>query len=228
MKILECTSLTKEYISGENTVKAVDDISVSFDKGEFCAVTGPSGSGKSTLLHLLSSLEAPTAGDIIYNDVKLSNYNDNQLSILRRRRFGFVFQAYNLVQELTGYENILLPVMLDGKKPDEEYLNKIIDMLGIRDRLEHLPSALSGGQQQRIAIARALASKPSVLFADEPTGNLDGKSGREVLSLLKYAGKELGVTLILVTHDLHVAEQAERVITIEDGRIVSDTKNSEG
>ena len=228
MKILECTSLTKEYISGENTVKAVDDISVSFDKGEFCAVTGPSGSGKSTLLHLLSSLEAPTEGDIIYNDVKLSNYNDNQLSILRRRRFGFVFQAYNLVQELTGYENILLPVMLDGKKPDEEYLNKIIDMLGIRDRLEHLPSALSGGQQQRIAIARALANKPSVLFADEPTGNLDGKSGREVLSLLKYAGKELGVTLILVTHDLHVAEQAERVITIEDGRIVSDTKNSEG
>lgn len=228
MKILECTSLTKEYISGENTVKAVDDISVSFDKGEFCAVTGPSGSGKSTLLHLLSSLEAPTAGDIIYNDVKLSNYNDNQLSILRRRRFGFVFQAYNLVQELTGYENILLPVMLDGKKPDEEYLNKIIDMLGIRDRLEHLPSALSGGQQQRIAIARALANKPSVLFANEPTGNLDGKSGREVLSLLKYAGKELGVTLILVTHDLHVAEQAERVITIEDGRIVSDTKNSEG
>lgn len=228
MKILECTSLTKEYISGENTVKAVDDISVSFDKGEFCAVTGPSGSGKSTLLHLLSSLEAPTAGDIIYNDVKLSNYNDNQLSILRRRRFGFVFQAYNLVQELTGYENILLPVMLDGKKPDEEYLNKIIDMLGIRDRLEHLPSALSGGKQQRIAIARALANKPSVLFADEPTGNLDGKSGREVLSLLKYTGKELGVTLILVTHDLHVAEQAERVITIEDGRIVSDTKNSEG
>ncbi len=228
MKILECTSLTKEYISGENTVKAVDDISVSFDKGEFCAVTGPSGSGKSTLLHLLSSLEAPTEGDIIYNDVKLSNYNDNQLSILRRRRFGFVFQAYNLVQELTGYENILLPVMLDGKKPDEEYLNKIIDMLGIRDRLEHLPSALSGGQQKRIAIARALANKPSVLFADEPTGNLDGKSGREVLSLLKYTGKELGVTLILVTHDLHVAEQAERVITIEDGRIVSDTKNSEG
>ena len=228
MKILECTSLTKEYISGENTVKAVDDISVSFDKGEFCAVTGPSGAGKSSLLHLLSSLEAPTAGDVIYNDVKLSTYNDNQLSILRRRRFGFVFQAYNLVQELTGYENILLPVMLDGKKPDEEYLNKIIDMLGIRDRLEHLPSALSGGQQQRIAIARALANKPSVLFADEPTGNLDGKSGREVLSLLKYAGKELGVTLILVTHDLHVAEQAERVITIEDGRIVSDTKNSEG
>ena len=218
----------KEICKGFDGLGVLRGISLSIAQGEVMALIGPSGSGKSTLLHLLSSLEAPTAGDIIYNDVKLSNYNDNQLSILRRRRFGFVFQAYNLVQELTGYENILLPVMLDGKKPDEEYLNKIIDMLGIRDRLEHLPSALSGGQQQRIAIARALANKPSVLFADEPTGNLDGKSGREVLSLLKYAGKELGVTLILVTHDLHVAEQAERVITIEDGRIVSDTKNSEG
>ena len=228
MAFLEVKDLTRIYGKKDNTLTALDHVSFSIEKGEFVAITGASGSGKSTLLHLLSSLEAPTAGDIIYNDVKLSNYNDNQLSILRRRRFGFVFQAYNLVQELTGYENILLPVMLDGKKPDEEYLNKIIDMLGIRDRLEHLPSALSGGQQQRIAIARALANKPSVLFADEPTGNLDGKSGREVLSLLKYTGKELGVTLILVTHDLHVAEQAERVITIEDGRIVSDTKNSEG
>ena len=226
--MLQLKEIRKEYKTGDLEQVALNDVSLNLRDNEFVAILGPSGSGKSTLLHLLSSLEAPTEGDIIYNDVKLSTYNDNQLSILRRRRFGFVFQAYNLVQELTGYENILLPVMLDGKKPDEEYLNKIIDMLGIRDRLEHLPSALSGGQQQRIAIARALANKPSVLFADEPTGNLDGKSGREVLSLLKYTGKELGVTLILVTHDLHVAEQAERVITIEDGRIVSDTKNSEG
>lgn len=224
MNIIECKNLKKEYISGENIVKAVDDVTVAFEQGEFCAITGPSGSGKSTLLHTLSSLESPTSGEVIYGDKKLSSYSDNQLSILRRRRFGFVFQAYNLVQELTGYENILLPIMLDGKKPDEEYLNKIIDMLGIRDRLDHLPSALSGGQQQRIAIARALANRPSILFADEPTGNLDGKSGREVLSLLKYAGKQLGVTLILVTHDLHVAEQAERVLTIEDGKIVRDTK----
>ncbi len=224
MKIIECTNLTKEYMSGENVVKALDDVTVSFEQGEFCAVTGPSGSGKSTFLHMLSSLEYPTSGYVTYGEKKLSDYNDNQLSILRRRRFGFVFQSYNLVQELTGYENILLPIMLDKKKPDEEYLEKIIKILGIEDRVEHLPSALSGGQQQRIAIARALANKPAILFADEPTGNLDGKSGREVLSLLKFASKELGVTLILVTHDLHVAEQADRILTIEDGKIVRDSK----
>ncbi len=226
MNIIECKNLTKEYLSGESIVKAVDDVTVSFEQGEFCAITGPSGSGKSTFLHVLSSLEYPTSGQVYYGEKLLSAYNDNQLSILRRRRFGFVFQAYNLVQELTGYENVLLPIMLDNKKPDEEYLNKVIDMLGIRDRLEHLPSALSGGQQQRIAIARALANRPAILFADEPTGNLDGKSGREVLSLLKYVSKQLGVTLILVTHDLHVAEQAERILTIEDGKIVKDTKSA--
>ena len=225
MNIIECTNLTKEYLSGDSVVKAVDNVTVAFEQGEFCAVTGPSGSGKSTFLHVLSSLENATSGYVTYGDQKLSEYNDNQLSILRRRRFGFVFQAYNLVQELTGYENILLPIMLDRKKPDEEYLDKIIKMLGIEDRLEHLPSALSGGQQQRIAIARALANKPSILFADEPTGNLDGKSGREVLSLLKYAAREFGITLILVTHDLHVAEQADRILTLEDGRIVNDSKN---
>lgn len=227
MKIIECTNLTKEYLSGENVVKAVDDVTVSFEQGEFCAITGPSGSGKSTFIHILSSLEYPTSGYITYGDKKLSDYNDNQLSILRRRRFGFVFQSYNLVQELTGYENILLPIMLDKKKTDEEYIEKIINILGIEDRVDHLPSALSGGQQQRIAIARALANKPAILFADEPTGNLDGKSGREVLSLLKFASKELGVTLILVTHDLHVAEQADRILTIEDGKIVRDSKQTE-
>lgn len=224
MKILECKNLTKEYLSGEGVVKAIDDITLSFEQGEFVAITGPSGSGKSTLLHNLSSLENPTGGEVIYNGESLKNYNDNQLSILRRRRFGFVFQSYNLVQEITGYENILLPVMLDKKKPDEEYLNKLIDTLAVSDRLSHLPSAMSGGQQQRIAIARALANKPSILFADEPTGNLDGKSGREVMSLLKYVSREFGVTLILVTHDLHVAEQADRILTLEDGKIVRDTK----
>lgn len=224
MKILECKNLTKEYLSGEGVVKAIDDITLSFAQGEFVAITGPSGSGKSTLLHNLSSLENPTGGEVIYNGESLKNYNDNQLSILRRRRFGFVFQSYNLVQEITGYENILLPVMLDKKKPDEEYLNKLIDTLAVSDRLSHLPSAMSGGQQQRIAIARALANKPSILFADEPTGNLDGKSGREVMSLLKYVSREFGVTLILVTHDLHVAEQADRILTLEDGKIVRDTK----
>ncbi len=224
MNIIECKDLVKEYISGENIVKAVDGVTLQFPQGEFCAITGPSGSGKSTFLHILSSLEYPTSGEIIYSEKSLAAYNDNQLSILRRRRFGFVFQSYNLVQELTGYENILLPIMLDGKKPDREYIDKIIKMLGIEDRLEHLPSALSGGQQQRIAIARALANKPSILFADEPTGNLDKKSGNEVLSLLKYAAKTLGTTLILVTHDLNVAQQADRIIRIEDGKIVADTK----
>lgn len=225
MNSIECTNLTKEYISGDNVVRAVDDVTVAFEQCEFCAITGPSGSGKSTFLHILSSLEYPTSGYVTYGKKKLSDYTDNQLSILRRRRFGFVFQAYNLVNELTGYENIVLPVMLDKKKPDEEYIDKLIKMLGIEDRLDHLPSALSGGQQQRIAIARALANKPAILFADEPTGNLDGKSGREVLSLLKYVSSELGVTLILVTHDLHVAEQADRILTIEDGRIVKDSKS---
>ena len=228
MAILSCEHLTKEYLSGEGVVRAVDDVSLSFTSGEFCAITGPSGSGKSTLLHNLSSLEQPTDGRIVYNGEDLSKYNDNQLSILRRRRFGFVFQAYNLVQELTGLENILLPVMLDRKSPDEAYLNKLIDVLGIRERLNHLPSAMSGGQQQRVAIARALANKPAILFADEPTGNLDGKSGKEVLSLLKYVSRELGVTLILVTHDLHVAQQAQRVLTLEDGKIVRDTAANGG
>lgn len=224
MKILECRNLTKEYLSGDGVIKAIDDISLSFEQGEFVAITGPSGSGKSTLLHNLSSLENPTGGEIFYNGESLKKYNDNQLSILRRRRFGFVFQSYNLVQELTGYENILLPVVLDKKKPDEEYINKIIGVLNIGDRLSHLPSALSGGQQQRIAIARAIANKPSILFADEPTGNLDGKTGREVLSLLKYVSHEFGITLIMVTHDLSVAEQADRILTLEDGKIVRDTK----
>lgn len=224
MKILSCRQLTKEYLAGESVVHALDGIDADFEQGEFCAITGPSGSGKSTFLHVLSSLENPTSGSVVYNEEPLSKYNDNQLSILRRRRFGFVFQSYNLVQELTGYENILLPIMLDKKKPDEEYLNQIISMLGIGDRLEHLPSAMSGGQQQRIAIARALANKPSILFADEPTGNLDGKSGREVLSLLKHISSQLGITLILVTHDLHVAEQAQRIISIEDGKIVRDSR----
>ncbi len=226
MTILECRALTKEYFSGENVIKAVDDANLSFEQGEFTAVTGPSGSGKSTLLHVLSSLENPTAGEVIYNGESLKKYNDNQLSILRRRRFGFVFQAYNLVQELTGMENILLPVMLDKKTPDEAYLNHLIEVLGVGDRISHLPSAMSGGQQQRIAIARALANKPSILFADEPTGNLDGKSGREVLALLKYVSAEFGVTLILVTHDLGVAEQADRILTLADGKVVRDTKEA--
>ena len=224
MEILRCEALSKVYRSGESKVIALDQVSLSLAQGSFTAITGPSGSGKSTLLHLLSGLDHPSGGRVIYQDADLYKYRDNQLSVLRRRRFGFVFQSYNLVRELTGWENILLPVMLDGRRVDEAYLNRIIHLLGIRDRLSHLPGAMSGGQQQRIAIARALANKPAILFADEPTGNLDGKSGREVLTLLRQVNHELGITLVLVTHDLNVAEQAERIIQLEDGRIARDSE----
>lgn len=224
MEILRCEALSKVYRSGESKVIALDQVSLSLAQGSFTAITGPSGSGKSTLLHLLSGLDHPSGGRVIYQEADLYKYRDNQLSVLRRRRFGFVFQSYNLVRELTGWENILLPVMLDARRVDEAYLNRIIDLLGIRDRLSHLPSAMSGGQQQRIAIARALANKPAILFADEPTGNLDGKSGREVLTLLRQVNHELGITLVLVTHDLNVAEQAERIIQLEDGRIARDSE----
>ncbi len=223
MEIIRCEALSKIYQAGENKVYALDNVSLSLEKGSFTAITGPSGSGKSTLLHLLSGLDTPSQGKVFYQNADLYGYKDNQLSVLRRRRFGFVFQSYNLVRELTGWENILLPVMLDGRRADEDYLNHVIDLLGIGDRLTHLPSAMSGGQQQRISIARALANKPGILFADEPTGNLDGKSGREVLSLLRQVSKELGITLVLVTHDLHVAEQAERIVQLEDGHIAQDS-----
>ena len=223
MEIMHCENLSKIYQTGEASVFALDDVSLSLASGSFTAITGPSGSGKSTLLHLLGGLDKPTKGTVYYRENDLYKYNDNQLSVLRRRRFGFVFQSYNLVKELTGYENILLPVMLDARQPDEAYLNRIIDLLGIRDRMNHLPSAMSGGQQQRFCIARALANNPAILFADEPTGNLDGKAGREVLTLLRTVSHELGITLVLVTHDLHVAEQADRVIKLEDGKIAGDS-----
>ena len=223
MDIIRCENLSKIYQAGDNKIFALDDVTVSFEQGTFTAITGPSGSGKSTMLHLLSGLDAPSQGKVFYQDKSLYDYKDNQLSVLRRRRFGFVFQSYNLVKELTGMENILLPVMLDNRKVDEAHINRIVDMLGIGDRLSHLPGAMSGGQQQRISIARALANKPNILFADEPTGNLDGKAGREVLSLLRQAGRELGITLILVTHDMNVAEQADRIIQLEDGQVVRDS-----
>ncbi len=223
MEIIRCEQLSKVYRSGENQVVALDAIDLSIEQGSFTAITGPSGSGKSTLLHMLSGLDTPTSGKVFYQGKNLYDYKDNQLSVLRRRRFGFVFQNYNLVRELTGWENILLPVMLDGRKADEAYLNQVISLLGIGDRVSHLPGAMSGGQQQRVSIARALANKPGILFADEPTGNLDGKSGREVLALLRQVSHDLGVTLVLVTHDLNVAEQAERIIQLEDGRIAHDS-----
>lgn len=223
MNIISCEKLTKTYGIAAAPVHALQDVSLAFEQGSFTAITGKSGSGKSTLLHLLSGLDRPTSGQVIYQGKNLFSYNDNQLSVLRRRRFGFVFQSYNLVRELTAQENILLPVMLDGRKPDEAHIGKLIELLSIEDRLSHLPGAMSGGQQQRVCIARALANKPAILFADEPTGNLDGKTGREVLSLMRTVGKELGITLIMVTHDLGVAEQAERVIRLEDGQVAEDS-----
>lgn len=226
--IMRLESLSKVYQTGDVKVRAVDGISLRIARGAFIAVTGPSGSGKSTLLHLMGGLDRPTEGSVIYQDKNLYDYRDNQLSVLRRRRFGFVFQSYNLIKELTGMENILLPVMLDRRKADEGYINLLLDMLDIRDRAGHLPDAMSGGQQQRFAIARALANKPDILFADEPTGNLDGQAGREVLALLQYAGREIGLTLVLVTHDLSIAEQAGRVIRLADGRVVADTGGEAG
>lgn len=223
MEIIRSENLCKYYGSGEEQVKALDGISLSIPQGSFTAITGPSGSGKSTFLHLLSGLDHPTSGKVIYQDKNLYDYNDNQLSVLRRRRFGFVFQSYHLVKELTAQENILLPLMLDKKKPDEAYIKRLTELLNIENRLSHLPAAMSGGQQQRVSIARALANKPAILFADEPTGNLDGQSGREVMTLLRQVNQELGITLVLVTHDLNVAEQAERIVHIVDGKIQRDS-----
>ena len=212
MNIISCENLTKTYGSAAAPVHALQEVSLTFEQGSFTAITGKSG-----------GLDRPTSGQVIYQGKNLFSYNDNQLSVLRRRRFGFVFQSYNLVRELTAQENILLPVMLDGRKPDEAHISHLIELLGIEDRLSHLPGAMSGGQQQRVCIARALSNKPAILFADEPTGNLDGRTGREVLSLMRTVGKELGITLIMVTHDLGVAEQAERVIRLEDGRVRDDS-----
>lgn len=223
MEIMKCEQLSKVYQSGESKVYALNHVDLSIHQGEFTAITGKSGSGKSTMLHLLGVLDKPSEGKALYQGDDLYRYRDNQLSVLRRRRFGFVFQSYNLVKELSGYENILLPVMLDNRKPDEAYIRRLIDMLGIADRVNHLPGAMFGGQQQRVSIARALANKPAMLFADEPTGNLDGKTGREVLALMREVSRELGVTLVLVTHDLTVAEQADRLIRLEDGQVVYDS-----
>ncbi len=223
MNILECTHLSRYYGSAAEPMKALDDICFAVRQGSFTAITGPSGSGKSTLLHCLAVLDRPTQGEVLYQGNSIYTYRDKELAILRRRQFGFVFQSYNLVKELTGYENMLLPLMLDKRPPDEAYLNRLISILGISQRLDYLPGAMSGGQQQRFAIARALANKPQILFADEPTGNLDGQTGRMVMDLLRQLNQELGVTLILVTHDLNVAEQAERIVHLTDGHIARDS-----
>lgn len=222
MEILRTENLCKTYGSGETKVEALKNANISINEGEFVAVVGPSGSGKSTLLHLLGGVDKPTSGKVFVDNIDIYSLNEKQLAIFRRRKVGFVFQFYNLIPVLTAEENILLPILLDNRNPDKAYIEELLDLLGLQDRRNHLPSELSGGQQQRVSIARALAYKPSIILADEPTGNLDSKNSREILDLLKISVKRYNQTLMVITHDIDIASQADRVITIEDGIISKD------
>lgn len=223
MAILETKDLRKIYGSGENEVRALDGVSISIEEGEFVAVVGTSGSGKSTLLHLISGLDKPSSGSLTYDGKDIYSYSDKELSAFRRKRIGFIFQQFNLLPVLTAKENIIMPLLLDKQKPDEAYLKQITELLGIQGRLEHLPHELSGGQQQRVAIARALIAKPDVIFADEPTGNLDSKSGGEVMELLQNVWKKMGKALVVITHDSRIARMAERQFQIVDGVLTEVT-----
>ncbi len=220
--IVKTENLRKIYGSGETEVRALDGVSLSVEEGEFVAVVGSSGSGKSTLLHMLGGLDRPTSGEVWIAGQSLFSMKDEALTIFRRRKIGFVFQAYNLVPVLSVYENVLLPVQLDGGRPDEGYLGQVIETLGLESRLGSLPSQLSGGQQQRVAIARALAAKPALLLADEPTGNLDSRTSQDVLSLLKVTSRRFSQTIVMITHNEEIAQLADRIIRIEDGRIYTE------
>lgn len=222
MEILKIENLTKTYGSGENLVNAVDDVSFSVEKGEFVAIVGASGSGKSTLLHLIGGVDRPTSGKIFVDGNDISKMNDDKLAVFRRRQVGIVYQFYNLIPILTVEENITLPCDLDGRGVDRERLEMILDSFGLRARRKHLPNQLSGGQQQRTSIARALINNPSLVLADEPTGNLDSKSSEEVMSMLKMCNQSYGHTVIMITHNLDIAKQADRIITISDGKIVEE------
>ena len=222
MEILKVENLTKTYGSGENLVHAVDDVSFSVEKGEFVAIVGASGSGKSTLLHLIGGVDRPTSGKIFVDGNDISKMHDDKLAVFRRRQVGIVYQFYNLIPILTVEENITLPCDLDGRGVDRERLEMILDSFGLRARRKHLPNQLSGGQQQRTSIARALINNPSLVLADEPTGNLDSKSSEEVMSMLKMCNQSYGQTVIMITHNLDIAKQADRIITISDGKIVEE------
>lgn len=219
MSILRTSSLKKYYGSGDTLVKALDGVSLSVERGEFVAIVGTSGSGKSTLLHMLGGLDRPTSGKVWVDQKDISRLSDEELTIFRRRKIGFVFQSYNLVPVLNVYENIVLPVELDGTKTDQKYVEDILEVLGLESRIYSLPSQLSGGQQQRVAIARALAAKPAILLADEPTGNLDSATSQDVLSLLKVTSDHFGQTVVMITHNEEIAQMADRIVRIEDGRI---------
>ena len=222
MSLIEVKNLSKLYGSGEAEITALKNINLNIEQGEFVAIVGPSGSGKSTLLHLLGGVDKPSSGEVIIKVESIYKLKEKELAILRRRKLGFVFQFFNLIPVLTAEENIEMPVLLDNGKIDKNYMNELLKLLGLEERRNHYPSELSGGQQQRVSIGRALANKPSIILADEPTGNLDSKNSKEVLELLKYCAKKYNQTLILITHDINIAKSADRVITIEDGQITTD------
>ena len=222
MTLIEVKNLNKIYGSGEAEVKALKNINLNIEQGEFVAIVGQSGSGKSTLLHLIGGVDIPSSGEVIIDGKSIYKLKEKELSILRRRKLGFIFQFFNLIPVLTAQENIEMPVLLDNEKIDKKYMNELLRILGLEERKNNYPSQLSGGQQQRVSIGRALANKPSIILADEPTGNLDSKNSKEVLELLKYCAKKYNQTLILITHDINIAKSSDRVITIEDGEIISD------
>lgn len=222
MKILEIQNLCKTYGKGDVMVRALDNVSFSVEKGEFVAIVGPSGSGKSTLLHILGGVDTPTSGTVIIDKTDISSLDETALAIFRRRQIGLIYQFYNLIPILTVEENLTLPLLLDGRKPDKARLNGIITKLGLTNRIDHLPNQLSGGQQQRVAIGRALINNPALLLADEPTGNLDSENSREIIALLRKFNKEFNQTVIMITHDEKIALSADRIIAIEDGKITRD------
>ncbi len=224
MEILKCEGVKKVYGSSENQVTALNGIDLSVSRGEFVAIVGASGSGKSTLLHILGSVERPTEGKVMIDGTDLSRLNQTEAAIFRRRKVGLIYQFYNLIPTLTVRKNILMPLTLDRKKPNQEYFEKVVNSLGIAEKLDALPNQLSGGQQQRAAIARSLIYRPALLLADEPTGNLDQKNSREIIDMLKLSNRNLDQTILLITHDEKVALEAERIITVEDGRIISDQR----
>lgn len=217
--ILETNQLCKFYGTNENQVKAVNNVNIQIKQGEFVAIIGKSGSGKSTLLHMLGGLDTPTRGNVVLSGKDIYQMNEDKLAVFRRRKIGFIFQAFNLVSSINVWENIVLPLGLDGRKVDEVYVNDIISTLGIENRIHNLPNTLSGGQQQRVAIARALVARPEILFADEPTGNLDSKTSDEVIALLKMTAKKYGQTIVMITHDDEIAQVADRILIIEDGKV---------
>ena len=224
MELMQIQHLSKVYGQGENQVRAVDDISFTVEKGEFLAIIGPSGSGKSTLLHILGGVDRPTSGKVYVDGQDVYAQNEDQLAIFRRRQVGLIYQFYNLIPVLNVVENMTLPVLMDGRQVNQERLEELLDVLGLRGREKHLPNQLSGGQQQRVSIGRALMNAPAVVLADEPTGNLDSKNSQEIVELLKMSNKKYGQTLVIITHDENIALQAHRVIAIEDGRITRDER----